>query len=83
MIAINKVNRRFLGITVTNTTLHATQETSAQDAFRARMEAQCFQVERYRMALLINEGRRVTPDEAALEWIGRFAKAFANFHDAA
>lgn len=47
------------------------------------MEAQCFQVERYRMALLINEGRRLTPDEAALEWISRFAKAFANFHDAA
>lgn len=83
MLVVNRVNSRFLGITVANTTLHATKDTAAQEAFRSRMEAQCFQVERYRMALLINEGRRVTLDEAALEWIGRFAKAFANFHDAA
>ncbi|MFK8046999.1 MAG: hypothetical protein AB8B81_01065 [Halioglobus sp.] len=66
-----------------NTTLQTIEDTSAQDAFRERMEAQCFQVERYRMALLINEGRRLTPDEAAMEWISRFAEAFANFHDAA
>lgn len=64
------------------TTLQRTEDLTAQDAFKARMEAQCFQVERYRMALLINEGRRLTPDEAAVEWISRFAEAFANFHDA-
>ena len=66
-----------------HTTLHAIEDSSAQDAFKVRMEAQCFQVERYRMALLINEGRRLTPDEAAMEWISRFAEAFANFHDVA
>ncbi|MFT4822613.1 MAG: hypothetical protein ACJAUG_000634 [Halioglobus sp.] len=77
------VHRKFLGVTVASTTLQGIENTSAQGAFRARMQAQCFQVERYRMALLINEGRRLTPDEAALEWITRFAKAFADFHDAA
>ena len=41
------------------------------------MEHQCLQIERYRLAVLRNEGRHLSEDEAGLEWIGRHAEAFA------
>ena len=49
---------------------------SEQDAFTARMEAQCYQVEQYRQAVAREEGRLLTVDEAAIEWIGRYAETF-------
>jgi hypothetical protein len=50
--------------------------TADQAAFRARMEAQCYLVEQYQLAVAREEGRRLTADEAALEWISRYAETF-------
>jgi hypothetical protein len=50
--------------------------TTDQDAFKARMEAQCYEIEQYRLAVACEEGRRITADEAAFEWIGRYAQTF-------
>jgi hypothetical protein len=44
--------------------------------FRRRMEAQCCQIERYRAEVLYSEGRFLSQNEAALEWIERYAPAF-------
>ncbi|MDX1733967.1 MAG: hypothetical protein R3228_06365 [Halioglobus sp.] len=41
------------------------------------MESQCLEIERYRLAQLRDSGRHLTPDEAALEWVARFAADFA------
>lgn len=49
---------------------------SGQDAFRMRMEEQCRQILRYRQVMLRESGRNISPDEAALEWIERFAATF-------
>jgi hypothetical protein len=51
-------------------------ETATQEDFLARMKAQCHQIERYRLDVLRNEGRELSPDEAALEWIERYAEGF-------
>ncbi len=40
------------------------------------MEAQCHQIERYRLEVLRDEGRELSRDEAALEWIERYAEGF-------
>lgn len=45
--------------------------------FARRMEDQCQQVERYRQKVMQCEGRQLSPDEAALEWIEYYAKAYA------
>ena len=53
------------------------QETPAgQDAFRLRMEVQCQQIRQYRLATLQEAGRLLSLDEAALEWIERYAATF-------
>lgn len=49
---------------------------SGQDVFKARMEAQCYEVAKYRLAVARQEGRELTNDEAAFEWIGRYADTF-------
>ena len=49
-----------------------------QDAFRLRMENQCLQIKEYRRAMLRECGRLLSPDEAALEWIERYAATFDN-----
>ncbi len=46
------------------------------DAFRRRMERQCSEIRAYRKAVLRDSGRRLSLDEAALEWIDRFAESF-------
>jgi hypothetical protein len=51
-------------------------ETATQEDFLARMKAQCHQIERYRLDVLRNEGRELSRDEAALEWIERYAAGF-------
>jgi hypothetical protein len=49
---------------------------SGAAAFRKRMESQCRQIRLYRLAMLRDRGRALTLDEAALEWIARFAATF-------
>jgi hypothetical protein len=48
----------------------------ANDAFRSRMVEQVCAIEQYRGEVLENEGRELTQQEAAAEWIGRFAGRF-------
>lgn len=46
------------------------------DAFRARMVEQVCAVEQYRAKVLEEDGRRLSSQEAAAEWIGRYAGRF-------
>ena len=48
----------------------------ADDVFRARMVEQVCYIENYRRSVLREEGRRLTLDEAAREWIHKFASEF-------
>jgi hypothetical protein len=48
----------------------------ADDAFRARMVEQVCSIERYREQVREREGRDLSPEEAAQEWITRYADAF-------
>lgn len=41
------------------------------------MESQCFQIDRYRWRISSTEGRTLSEDEAAREWIERYAADFA------
>lgn len=52
--------------------------TAASDAFRARMECQCQEIEQYRLTEMRDGGRVLSLDEAALEWIERYAADFAD-----
>lgn len=47
-----------------------------EDAFRARMVEQVCHIESYRRKLISDEGRTLTPEAAAREWIARFAGSF-------
>jgi hypothetical protein len=40
------------------------------------MEQQCRQIRQYRQSILREYGRLLSPDEAALEWIERYAANF-------
>ena len=53
-----------------------TGTVTGQDAFRLRMEQQCRQIKQYRQSMLRECGRLLSPDEAALEWIERYAASF-------
>ena len=44
--------------------------------FRARMVEQVCQIEHYRQTILKTEGRDLTSEEAALEWIQKYAARF-------
>lgn len=57
------------------------QSSVKHDAFRARMKAQCYQITEYRAAMLRDQGRRLSHDEAGLEWIELYAEAFAQADD--
>lgn len=48
------------------------------DTFRARMVEQICHIEEYKQEVLKNEGRRLTGEEAASEWIQRYAIKFPN-----
>ena len=56
-------------------------EDQSTDSFSERMEAQCCQIRRYRREVIRKEGRQLSPDEAALEWIERYADTFNPDHD--
>jgi hypothetical protein len=45
-------------------------------AFRARMVEQVCAIEEYRRQVFRDEGRRLSREDAAREWIGRFAEKF-------
>jgi len=51
---------------------------SGEAMFRLRMEGQCQQIIRYRLQVLRESGRLLSCDEAALEWIARFAASYGN-----
>jgi hypothetical protein len=40
------------------------------------MENQCHQIKKYRQTMLRERGRLLSPDEAALEWIERYAATY-------
>jgi len=48
----------------------------AEDAFRARMVEQVCHIENYREAVRQTEGRLLTAEQAAAEWIGKYASQF-------
>lgn len=52
------------------------QFLEAADAFRVRMVEQVCAIERYRKEVEADEGRTLTPQEAADEWISRYAGRF-------
>lgn len=56
--------------------------TVTREAFRARMESQCHHIEQYRQKVLIESGRELTLDEAAVEWIERYAATFQHVEQA-
>lgn len=47
-----------------------------EDAFRARMVEQVCHIENYRAEVLRNEGRYLAAEEAAIEWISKYAADF-------
>ena len=49
---------------------------SSEDAFRARMVEQVCHIEHYRQEVERSEGRALTVEEAAREWIGMYASHF-------
>jgi c-di-GMP-binding flagellar brake protein YcgR len=52
------------------------QFLDADDAFRARMVEQVCSIEKYRKKVESEEGRVLTRDEAAQEWIAKYAGRF-------
>lgn len=46
------------------------------DAFKVRMVAQICHIEEYRESILAREGRRLTAEQAAREWIAKYADSF-------
>jgi len=49
------------------------QFLDSEEAFRVRMVEQICHIENYRREVAQGEGRELTSEEAALEWISRFA----------
>ena len=52
------------------------QFLDVEDAYRGRMVEQVCYIEQYRRDALRNEGRRLTAQEAAEEWIAKYASEF-------
>jgi hypothetical protein len=48
----------------------------SRDVFRMRMIEQICHIEHYRKEILLQEGRRLTTQEAAREWIAKYASDF-------
>lgn len=59
------------------------QFLDASDAFRARMVEQVCHIEQYRRDVSEREGREMSGQEAAREWIRRFAADFPDPREAA
>ena len=55
-----------------------TQEISgAQQTFRTRMDAQREEIEKYRLAVIRDEHRQLSLEQAAMEWIEKYAEYFS------
>ena len=54
--------------------------SSTQDQFCVRMVEQLCYIEDYRRQVLNEEGRRLSSEQAAEEWIARFADRFPGLH---
>jgi hypothetical protein len=50
----------------------------SEEAFRVRMVEQLCHIENYRREVEQREGRNLTTEEAASEWISRYASSFPN-----
>jgi hypothetical protein len=59
-----------------NDTGQGDKGTKIQDEFLVRMREQCQRIEQYRLAVMRAEGRVLSEDEAAREWIERYAGEF-------
>ena len=59
---------------------HSDSAAGEQEDFVVRMEAQCSRIDEYREAIKRTEGRHLSEDDAALEWIARYAKSFSLSH---
>jgi PilZ domain len=55
--------------------------TESSDLFRARMVEQICHIEQYKAEVLAEEGRKIDGEEAAREWIKKFAQAFPRFDE--
>jgi hypothetical protein len=53
----------------------------SDDLFRVRMVEQLCQIEQYKAAVLAGEGRQLDGEQAAREWIRKFAHRFQRFDD--
>lgn len=49
---------------------------TSDDAFKVRMVEQVCYIENYKHAVRRKEGRNLTAEEAAIEWISKYAAAF-------
>lgn len=52
------------------------QFVDADDAFRARMVEQICHIEQYKKEVAERQGRTLSGEEAAMEWIGKYAADF-------
>ena len=50
--------------------------SNPKEAFSARMVEQVCHIEQYKREVLVKEGRTLSGDEAAAEWIAKFANQF-------
>ncbi len=57
--------------------MHHDTQAAEQAAFRARMEAQCREIRRYRLRVLKSEFRWLSLEAAAKEWVALHAKEYA------
>ncbi len=57
------------------------ETVSNHEAFRQRMLEQCYRIWQYRLTVMRDEGRTLTPDEAGMEWIELYAEAFSKDRD--
>jgi hypothetical protein len=49
----------------------------AESAFRAKLAEEMIQITEYRERILKDEGREMSEEEAAQEWIAKYAKSFS------
>jgi PilZ domain len=54
------------------------QFVDSEEAFRVRMVEQICHIESYRREIAERDGRHLTSEEAAKEWISRYASSFPN-----
>ena len=74
---MNKLNGAYAGANVSDMHVQgAIKALSAQELFSLRMESQCQQIRLYRLEVLGKTGRLLSPDQAAMQWIERFAATF-------